>query len=128
MKKKLSGSGCQFIELVVPGMLPTLRGARDLRLRVERPLVEALWTPAIERSIDTCAQALALIGPRGRHRRLSAIYLSGGTSYVPAVRRALEARLRVPIRVATPPGHAVCLGAGIHAARLGRAAGLARTG
>ena len=50
--------------------------------------------------------------------KLTAIYLSGGTTYVPAVKEALEQRFKVPLRTGVPPEHAVCLGAAIHAAQL----------
>jgi molecular chaperone DnaK len=68
----------------------------------------------------TCVQALAPLG----HAALGPviIYLSGGTSYIPAVQRALEQRFAVPVRVGVPPEYAACLGAGIHAAQLERRA------
>ena len=49
---------------------------------------------------------------------LSAIYLSGGTTYIPAVRHSLARHFQVPIKTGVPPEHAVCVGAGIHAAQL----------
>jgi len=104
--------------LFVPEVLHTAHGAQDLRIKVTRDRVEPIWAPAIERSMHTCISALALLGMRPSD--LSAIYLSGGTSYVPAVRRALAQRFKLPIRIGAPPDHAVCLGAGIHAAHLER--------
>jgi molecular chaperone DnaK len=104
--------------LFVPEVLHTPHGAQDLRIKVTRDRVEPIWAPAIERSLHTCISALAALGKRPSD--LSAIYLSGGTSYVPAVRRALSQRFKLPIRIGAPPDHAVCLGAGIHAAHLER--------
>jgi len=104
--------------LFVPEVIHTAHGSQDLRIKVTRERVEPIWAPAIERSMHTCIGALAALGARPSD--LSAIYLSGGTSYVPAVRRALSQRFKVPIRIGAPPDHAVCLGAGIHAAQLER--------
>jgi actin-like ATPase involved in cell morphogenesis len=104
--------------LFVPEVMHTSAGAQDLRIKVGRDRAEPLWAPAIERSIDTARHALAVLGIRPSD--LDAIYLSGGTSYVPAVRRALSQHFRVPIRTGAPPDHAVCLGAGLQAAYLER--------
>ena len=104
--------------LFVPQVLHTTHGAQDLRIKVTRDRVEPIWAPAIERSMHTCISALATLGLRPAD--LTAIYLSGGTSYVPAVRRALSQRFKLPIRIGAPPDHAVCLGAGIHAAHVER--------
>ena len=104
--------------LFVPEVVHTPHGAQDLRIKVTRDRVEPIWAPAIERSLHTCISALASLGMRPSD--LAAIYLSGGTSYVPAVRRALSQRFKLPIRIGAPPDHAVCLGAGIHAAHLER--------
>jgi actin-like ATPase involved in cell morphogenesis len=117
-KAKRDLSLTDTVDLVVPEVMHTRTGPRDLRVHVSRERVEPLWVPPIARSIDTCVQALASIGVRPQ--QLSAIYLSGGTSYVPAVRRALAARFGVPVKIGAPPEHAVCLGAGIHAAQLSR--------
>ena len=104
--------------LFVPEVVHTPHGAQDLRIKVTRDRVEPIWAPAIDRSLHTCISALAGLGLKPSD--LTAIYLSGGTSYVPAVRRALSQRFKLPIRIGAPPDHAVCLGAGIHAAHLER--------
>jgi len=106
--------------ILVPEAFRTTAGPQDLTVRVSRRSVEALWKPVIDRSIGTCTQALGLLGLRPSD--LTAIYLSGGTSYIPSVRRALAERFRVPVRTGVPPEHAVCLGAGIQAANLERRA------
>ena len=49
---------------------------------------------------------------------MSAVFLSGGTTYIPAVRHALVERFGVPVKTGVPPEHAVCLGAAIHAAQI----------
>ncbi|HEU5060457.1 MAG TPA: Hsp70 family protein [Kofleriaceae bacterium] len=117
-KAKRDLSVVEAATLFVPEVVHTPHGAQDLRIKVTRDRVEPIWAPAIERSLHTCISALASLGMRPSD--LSAIYLSGGTSYVPAVRRALSQRFKLPIRIGAPPDHAVCLGAGIHAAHLER--------
>ncbi|HTM22727.1 MAG TPA: Hsp70 family protein [Kofleriaceae bacterium] len=104
--------------LFIPQVAHTSKGPLDLKARVARSLAERIWQPIIDRSFHTCLQTLALVGlqPQG----LSAIYLSGGSTYVPAVREGLAKRFGVPVRTGVPPDHAVCLGAGIHAAQLHR--------
>jgi actin-like ATPase involved in cell morphogenesis/Tfp pilus assembly protein PilZ len=103
-------------KIVLPAGLRTARGTEDIRFRFDRSMLERVCAPVIDRSLATCREALELveIDPR----QLSAIYLSGGTTYVPAVRSALQRELGVAIRTGVPPEHAVCLGAGIHAAQL----------
>jgi len=100
--------------LIVPDALRTALGTQALDVRLTRHAVEKLWSPVIERSLATCSQALGLLGMRPND--LSAIYLSGGTTYVPAVQRALTERFRIPVRTAVMPDFAVCLGAGLVAA------------
>ena len=117
-KAKRDLSTVDSATLVVPEVMHTRHGPRDLRIKVARERAEPIWQPAIERSLKTSAHAMAIAGVSPAE--LSAIYLSGGTSYVPAVRRGLSERFGVPVRVGAPPDHAVCLGAGIHAAQLER--------
>ncbi len=102
--------------LFIPEVAHTARGALDLKARVARSLAERIWQPIIDRSLHTSLQTLALAGVRPGE--LSAIYLSGGCTYVPAVREGLARRFGVPVRTGVPPDFAVCLGAGIHAAQL----------
>jgi molecular chaperone DnaK (HSP70) len=104
--------------VTAPEALRTAEGARDLVLRIRREIAEQLWRPAIQRSIDVCGQALGRAGVRTRD--LSAIYLSGGTSYVPAVRAALEQAFQVPVQLGIPPEYAAAVGAGLLAADIDR--------
>lgn len=102
--------------MLVPEVLHTADGARNLRIRLNRDKVEAIWAPMIRRAIDTSLAALASIGKRPSD--LTAVYLSGGTTHVPAVIRALRTRFPVPVQASANPELAVCLGAGARAARL----------
>ena len=117
-KAKRDLSVVDAANLFVPEVVHTPHGAQDLRIKVTRDRAEPIWAPAIERSLHTCISALASINMRPSD--LTAIYLSGGTSYVPAVRRALSQRFKLPIRIGAPPDQGVCLGAGMHAAHLER--------
>jgi actin-like ATPase involved in cell morphogenesis len=115
-KRELSSG--EAATLFIPEVAHTSKGTIDLKARVSRSLAERIWQPIIDRSFHTCLQTLALVGLQPQS--LSAIYLSGGTTYVPAVREGLSKRFNVPVRTGVPPDHAVCLGAGIHAAQLHR--------
>jgi len=115
-KRTLSSE--DLAHIVVPEYKATVDGDLDLRIKLRRSQAEALWRPAIERSLSTCVQALNLLGLRPKD--LSQIYLSGGTTYTPAVRAAIHDRFAVPVRSLVPPDFAVCLGAGVHAATLER--------
>lgn len=116
-KRQLSGD--TRAQIVVPEVLRTQKGAFDLRINLRRDKVESLWAKLVKRSIDTTLQALALADMRSSE--LSAIYLSGGTSYIPLIHRALAQRLGVPVRVRIPPEYTVCAGAGFLAAQRERA-------
>ena len=80
------------------------------------PTVERIWQPLIDRSLNTCLQTLTLVGLRPND--LSAIYLSGGTTHIPLVRKALHRYFGVEPMTGVPVDYAVCLGAGVHAAQI----------
>ena len=106
----------EIAEVHVAGALRTAAGMVDLRYRVDRPTFDKACTDIIGRSLATCDQALELLDLRPD--QLQTVYLSGGTTYVPAVRRAVAEHFKVPVHTGVPPEHAVCLGAAIHAAQL----------
>ncbi len=103
-------------QVLVPEVARNAQGTVDLRINLSREKVELLWAEPIRRSIDTCKQALSLAGIS--MDKLSAIYMSGGTSYIPAIRRSLMKSFGVPVHLGLAPEHAVCAGAGIRAAVL----------
>ncbi len=115
-KRTLSSQDIAQIHL--PEYKMTAEGEVDLRINLRRYQAEKLWQGAIDRSLATCTQALHLLGLQPAD--LSQIYLSGGTTYTPAVREALYHRFGVPIRSLVPPEFAVALGAGVQAATLER--------
>ena len=103
-------------EIHVPELLRTAQGNMDLSFRLDRSTFDRLCQPVVDRSINTCKDALDLLDMKPTD--LTAIYLSGGTTYIPAVRQGLVNQFGVPVKTGVPPEHAVCIGAGIHAAQL----------
>jgi molecular chaperone DnaK (HSP70)/Tfp pilus assembly protein PilZ len=100
----------------VPNVLRTSEGMVDLKISIDRAILERATAAVIQRSLDTCAEALELLGLRPN--QLTSIYLSGGTTYIPCVRDALNKYFQVPVRTGVPAEYAVCLGAAIHAAQI----------
>jgi molecular chaperone DnaK len=94
-------------------------GGIDLRYHLSRQRFSELCTEIIQRSIDTCEEAMSLC--QVRPDDLNAIYLSGGTAYIPAVREAVEAYFGRPGRVAIPPERAVVIGAALLHSRISSA-------
>ena len=115
-KRELSAH--ESTRMVVPGVLRNSQGACDMRMQLTRAKVEPLWNEVIARSIHTCMQALTVAGVS--KSKLSAIYMSGGTSYIPLIRTQLEAAFQVPIVLGIAPEYAVAAGAGVRAAQLER--------
>lgn len=113
-KRELSSGEMAAIE--VPGVVATASGPLDLRFTIDRAIFERACGSVIARSIDICREALDRVGMEPAE--LNAIYLSGGTTYIPAVRRMIAAAFEVPVKTGVPPDFAVCLGSGIHAAQL----------
>ena len=113
-KRELSGKESAVIK--VADVLRTADGMVDLELKIDRPTLARACKAIIQRSMDTCDEALGLLDLRPK--QLTCVYLSGGTTYIPAVREAIAAHFGVPVRTGVPPQHAVCLGAAVHAAQL----------
>ena len=100
----------------VPNILRTAEGMIDLKIAIDQNILARACAAIIQRSLDTCGEALALLDIKPS--QLTAVYLSGGTTYIPAVRQGLQRYFGVDIRTGVPPEHAVCLGAAIHAAQI----------
>ncbi len=118
---KRSLSTEQIAAIVVPDVMRTTSGMVDLRLTIDRPIFERACQSVIQRSLDTCREALELV--QIKPSELTAVFLSGGTTYIPAVRRQLAEAFGVPIKTGVPPDFAVCLGTAIHAAQIQLRAG-----
>jgi molecular chaperone DnaK len=113
-KRDLSSTESSIVS--VPGILRTADGMVDLNLAATRALFERACAPLVQRTLDVCNEGLRLTGLAAGD--LSAVYISGGSTYVPAIRRGLHSHFAVPIRAGVPPEYAVCLGAAIHAAQM----------
>ncbi|MCK5799994.1 MAG: Hsp70 family protein, partial [Deltaproteobacteria bacterium] len=94
----------------------TSEGPLHLHFPVTRPQFAEMIQGIIERSLDTCRDALELSDIKPRE--INAVYLSGGTSYIPAVREAIGRFFGVPATAAVPPERAVVTGAAVYAALL----------
>ncbi|MBW2731106.1 MAG: Hsp70 family protein [Deltaproteobacteria bacterium] len=94
----------------------TASGPLDLHFPVTRAQFSKLAEPIIQRSLDTCHEALELSDIKAQE--LSAIYLSGGTSYIPAVREGIARHFGLAPTSAIPPERAVVTGAAVYAALL----------
>jgi molecular chaperone DnaK (HSP70) len=105
--------------IAVPQVMRTASGMVDLTLQIDRPTLARACKALIGRSLAVCDRALE--AARLDKSRLSAVFLSGGTCHMPAVRDAVAAHFKVPVRTGVPPDHAVCVGTALHAATLARA-------
>jgi molecular chaperone DnaK len=102
--------------IAVPEVLRTARGMIGLELGLDRPTLARAAASLIQRSLTVCDHALMRAGLRAD--QLSAIYLVGGTSRIPAVYDAVARHFGVPVRHGVAPDQAVCLGAAIHGSLL----------
>ena len=100
----------------LPGAALTSKGPYDLSFPLSRSLFARLCQEIIKRSLDTCQAALDRA--RLRISDLNALFVSGGTSYIPALQQALVQYFGKVPRSAVPPERAVIVGAAIHQAFL----------
>ena len=89
-------------------------GPLDLSFPVSRAEFATLSQSVIDRSLECVEQALALSGIRPKE--LNAVYLSGGTCYIPAVREAMTTFFGKAPKAAVRPERAVLLGAAMYGA------------
>lgn len=106
-KRELSTSPSAVLEL--KEVARTASGALDVSITVSREQFAAMCDEIVRRSIDACSEALSMAGVD--RSQLSAVYLSGGTCYVPAVRDAVRRFFGREPRAAVPPERAVLVGA-----------------
>jgi molecular chaperone DnaK len=98
--------------LHVREVLRTADGMVDLKLALDAPTLARAAGAIIRRTLDVCQQALRKADVTAD--QLSAVYLCGGSSLMPAVRDAVQRFFGVPIHAGVNPEQAVCLGAAIH--------------
>lgn len=105
--------------LRLPGAALTADGEIDLAFAVDREQFAQLSQEIIGRSLTACQEALQARGITKAD--LSAVYLSGGTTYVPAVRQAVARFFGQAPRVVAAPEHLVSTGAAVHGALFAQA-------
>ena len=93
--------------------LPFLAAGKSVEVEVGREEFEAVARPWIERSIACCRQALADAGVKAE--ALDAVVLVGGSTRVPAVKRAVAEFFQREPDTSQHPDEAVALGAAIQA-------------
>ena len=105
--------------LRLPGAALTADGEIDLAFAVDREQFAQLSQEIIGRSLTACQEALQARGITTSD--LSAVYLSGGTTYIPAVRQAVARFFGQEPRVVAAPEHLVSTGAAVHGALFAQA-------
>ncbi len=102
--------------LALPDAALTSRGPLALRCPVGEAQFRQLVEELIERSLDTCKEAmdLANIEPHD----VNAVYMSGGTSCIPAVREAVAAYFGKTPKSTFAPERAVVMGAALVGSQL----------
>jgi hypothetical protein len=103
--------------LVLPNAIRTGGGEQSFEFPITRAKFAKLIGGIIDRSLDSCREALS--SKRIDPRSLSAIYLSGGTSYVPAIQQAVAEFFGKMPRTLMPPERMVVVGAAVHGALSG---------
>jgi len=114
-KRRLSS--LSNVDVIMPNAAVTSEGPTTLFVPVSRTLFEEIVEDTVSSSLEICRQALekAGIGPS----QVSRLYVTGGTSRVPIVRRAAQRYFGKPATSGIFPEHAVVLGAALRAAVLG---------
>lgn len=100
----------------LPDAALTASGPVSLRFPVTRQHFTELSMDLIERSLDTCRQAMELQGIDPRD--VNTVYLCGGTSGIPCIREELTKLFGSPPLSVIPPERAVVIGAALSAAQL----------
>lgn len=113
-KRELSRKREATIHLT--GAALTARGPIDLTMKMTREEFAELSRDLIQRTMDTCETALSLSDLS--FSDLDAVYMSGGTSYIPAVMDAVAKSFGQIPRIVAPPDLAVVLGAAAYTSRV----------
>jgi molecular chaperone DnaK len=88
----------------------------DLSVPVDTSVVAELCQGLVDRSLEVCQEAFQATGLEPRD--VGQVVLTGGTTHMPLVRRAVSALFERELQPVVRPDLAVAEGAGIHAARL----------
>lgn len=109
-KRKLSTQ--EAFELHVKGIVLSVRGGIDLRLRLDQQIFADLCGPLVERSIEVVASCLELLELAPTD--INHLVLTGGVTRIPLVRRRVQEFFKQKARMAVNPEHAIVLGNAIY--------------
>ena len=102
--------------LALPDAALTSKGPLALRCPVDEGQFRQLSEDLIERSLDTCREAMELAGISPEE--VNAVYMSGGTSCIPAVREAVAAYFNSTPKSTISPERAVVMGTALVGAQV----------
>ncbi|MBW2732668.1 MAG: Hsp70 family protein [Deltaproteobacteria bacterium] len=105
-KRQLSVS--EVTDLHAKGMLLSVHGPVDLKLPIDRPLLEELCGDLVERSIEIMSESLEGLGLAPAE--VDRVVMVGGVARMPLVRRRVEAFFGRTIPLAVDPEQAVVAG------------------
>jgi hypothetical protein len=105
----------------LPGAIRRPDGEAPFEYPVTRRQFAELTRGIVERSLESCQEALAMT--KMRPQDLNAVFLSGGTSYIPSVQGAVADFFGKQPRVVIPPERMVVVGAAAHGALIPPGAG-----
>jgi molecular chaperone DnaK len=109
-KRRLSTE--ESTRLEVKDVLRTADGMVSLKLSLDRPTLARAAGAIIRRSLEVADRALAQASLKGTD--LTAVYMCGGSSQMPAVRAAVERHFGVPLKTGVAPEQAVSVCAAVH--------------
>ncbi len=105
-------STAETTRLEVKDVLRTAEGMVSLKLSLDRGTLTRAAGAIVRRSLEVADRAVAQAGIKPTD--LTAVYLCGGSSQMPAVRDAVQKHFSVPLKAGVAPEQAVCVGAAIH--------------
>ncbi len=105
-------STAETTRLEVADVLRTAEGMVSLKLSLDRTTLSRAAGAIVRRSLEVADRAVTQAGIKGSD--LTAVYLCGGSSQMPAVRDAVQKHFGVPLKAGVAPEQAVCVGAAIH--------------
>lgn len=104
------------VDVVLPNAAMTKRGPLTLLTPIDRPSFNELSADIITSTLETCLHACQEAGLRPKE--IDALLVTGGTTRIPAVRKAAEHFFNKSAAEGVHPQHAVVIGAAVRAAVL----------
>jgi actin-like ATPase involved in cell morphogenesis len=109
-KRKLSVD--KEFELCVPGIVLSVRGGIDLKMRLDREIFTDLCGGLVEQTLEVVGSCLELLGLEPTE--INQLVLTGGVTRIPMVRKRVQEYFRQKARMAVNPEHAIVLGNAIY--------------